>query len=408
MKNRLKLLIPILLLTILFVVSFILQSKYNHVILDRTNGVDTEALFLKEIVVLGSSFAFLNVLIASIVICFVSMFVILIFVLLNRRKMERRARTKEKLNVVYQQLILDALEDKIVDKKEFKKFRKICNSRFRRNIFINQIIDVASVMPNEMQSKLRKLYFDLGLIKETRRKLRSRQWHHKIKAMKELSRLEITDYNKTIVKYVNAKNDTLRMEAQIAMVRLSDFKENPFLFLSYLKHDFSLWEQITLHQLMVEANMNVPDFGQWLDSKNESVVMFCLRMIREYNQINNAEKISHIIYHGSEPVRKLAIEIAGDLKLGELSDALKKKYKYEVYEIELEIVKSLGKIAEPKTVQFLQHVVDSENDTQLQIEAVKAIKNMGEIGETYLMKMLNSEYKDYNIIIKHVLDSRIN
>ena len=56
-----------------------------------------------------------------------------------------------------------------------------------------------------------------------------------------------------------------------------------------------------------------------------------------------------------------------DLKLGELSEALKKKYKYEVYEVELEIVKSLGKIAEPKTIQFLQYIVDSEDDTQLQI-----------------------------------------
>lgn len=408
MKNRIKIFIPVLLLAILFVVSFILQSRYNHVVLDVVNAQNIEPLFLRQIAIFGTSFMFLNVLIASIAICFITMFVILIFVLLNRRRMERRAVVKERLSVIYQQLILDALEDKVIDKKEFKKFKKICNSRFKRNILINQIIDVATVMPNELLAKLRKLYYDLGLIKETKRKLYSRHWHHKIKAMKELSHLEITDYNKKIIRYVNAKNDTLRMEAQIAMVRLSDFQENPFLFLSYLKHDFSLWEQITLHQLMVEANMNVPNFGQWLNSENESVVLFCLRMIREYNQTDNADKILHLIYHGNEPVRRLAIEVAGDLKLGELSEALKKKYKYEVYEVELEIVKSLGKMAEPKTIQFLQYIVDSEDDTQLQIEATKAIKNMGEIGETYLMKMLNSEYKNYNIVIKHVLDNRIN
>lgn len=406
--RKLKIYVPIILLAILFVVSFILQSKYNRIILDGVNVHETEALFLKQIEVFGTSFMFLNLLIYSIILCFTVMFVVLVFVLINRRKMERRAKTKEKLEVVYQQLILDALEDKIIDANEFKKFKKICNNSFRKSILIDQIIDVALMMPNEQLTKLRKLYFDLGLTKETKRKLYSRHWHLKIKAMKELSHLEINNYNNKIVKYVNSKNDTLRMEAQIAMVRLSDETKNPFSFLSHLKQKFSLWEQITLHQLMIEGVVNVPDFGKWLDSKNESVAMFCLRMIREYGQVNNVDKISNLIYNGSEPLRKLAIEVAGDLKLGELSDALKKKYKYEVYEIELEIVKSLGKIAEPKTIQFLQYVVDSEDDTQLQIEAVKAIKNMGEVGETYLTKMLNSEYKNYNIVIKHVLDNRIN
>ena len=226
--------------------------------------------------------------------------------------------------------------------------------------------------------------------------------------MKELSHLEITDYNKRIIRYVNSNNDTLRMEAQIAMVRLSYFKENPFLFLDYLKHDFSLWEQITLHELMVEANMKVPDFGQWLYSDNSSVSMFCLRMIREYEQAQNANKVEFMFYHALDNIRHLAIQVAGDLKLDELAFSLKKRYKEENYKNQLEIVKSLGKIGNPKSLGFLQKVVDSENDTQLQIEAVKAINGMGEVGRVYLEKMLNSDYKDYNIIIKHVLDNKIN
>lgn len=408
MWNRIKILIPVLIVVILFIGSFVMQTKYNTVIMNALTGHGAETLFLTQIAMLGTSFAFMNLLVGSIILCFTVMIAILIFVLLNRRKMERRAKIKEKLTVVYQKLILDALEDKIIDKKEFRKFKKICNSRFKKNILIDQIIDVALVMPQNMLAKLRQLYLDLGLLKETKRKLYSWHWHKKIKAMKELSHLEITDYNKRIIRYVNSNNDTLRMEAQIAMVRLSDFKENPFLFLDYLKHDFSLWEQITLHELMVEANMKVPDFGQWLYSDNSSVSMFCLRMIREYEQAQNANKVEFMFYHALDNIRHLAIQVAGDLKLDELAFSLKKRYKEENYKNQLEIVKSLGKIGNPKSLGFLQKVVDSENDTQLQIEAVKAINGMGEVGRVYLEKMLNSDYKDYNIIIKHVLDNKIN
>ena len=56
---------------------------------------------------------------------------------------------------------------------------------------------------------------------------------------------------------------------------------------------------------------------------------------------------------------------------------------------------------------FLKLVLDKEDDVQLQIEATKAIRNNGEEGVKALIKIMESEYKNYSIIIKHVLDKRI-
>jgi HEAT repeat protein len=321
--------------------------------------------------------------------------------------MEKRAKVKAELTETYQLLILDALDGKVMSTDEFKKFRKICKNRFRKAVLIDQIIDVGLMLPKDMLGKLRKFYIDLGLLKETKRKLYSRFWHKKIKAMKELSHLEIKDYNDKILEYVNAKNNTLRMEAQIAMVRLSD-DENPFMFLEHLDHEFSTWEQITLHEMMLEANIEPPDFTKWLVSDNHDVGMFCLRMVREYQQTEHVDELKNMLYHPNEEVARFAIEIAGDLKLNALTGDLKKLYKDETYQNSLEIVKSLGKIGDSKTIRFLQHVVDSEADTQLQIEGVKAIRACGDDGQIALQKMLDSDYKDYKIIIRHVLDNRIN
>jgi len=58
-------------------------------------------------------------------------------------------------------------------------------------------------------------------------------------------------------------------------------------------------------------------------------------------------------------------------------------------------------------IGFLKLVLDKEDDVQLQIEATKAIRNNGEVGEKALVKIMESDYKNYLIIIKHVLDKRI-
>jgi hypothetical protein len=405
--KKLKILIPIALLTLLFLISFALQTRFNTLVANHVNIETAESFIGKQVLILGNSFAFLNLLIFSIVLCFSVMFVILVLVLVNRTQMERHAKLKSELTEIYQSKILDALDDKEMTLRELTEFKKICNSRFRKAILIDQIIDVALILPKDKMGKLREFYLIMGLLQETERKLKNRKWHNKIKAMKELSHLEIKDYNSKILEYVNEKNDTLRMEAQIAMVRLSDDK-NPFMFLEHLDHEFSTWEQITLYELMVEAEITPPDFSKWLVSDNHSVGMFCLRMMREYKQVHNLRNLENMLYHPNEKVARFATEVVGDLGIVELAPAMKKLYKGESFLNKMEIVKSLGKFGNSKYIKFLQHIVDSEEDTQLQIEGVKAIRACDNEGQIALQKMLDSDYRDYKIIIKHVLDNRIN
>ena len=84
---------------------------------------------------------------------------------------------------------------------------------------------------------------------------------------------------------------------------------------------------------------------------------------------------------------------------------MKRMYKYQDYNNCLEIVKSMGKMPDTSMMGFLK-LVDKEDDVQLQIEATKAIENNGRRGST-LVKVMKSEYKNYNIIVRHVLDRRI-
>jgi len=349
----------------------------------------------------GKSVALVNALIFTIIGSFITMIILLLVILLNRNRMEKEAKLRQYLLEQYQSLIIDYL----FGNTSSEAFRKIASDDYRRQVLIDQMIDVSVNLKGDSEEKLMKLYMELNLDVDSLARTRSRKWHKKIKGFRELAFMGIRDGNDEMYKSLNSRNEILRMEAQIALVRLSD--ENHFDFLSQLKRPFSLWEQITLHDLIIQHEIPVPDFQKWLNSSNPTVVMFALRMIREFKQRHAEPEIRKVLLHRDQRVSRLAVEVAGDLDMRATLDTMKRMYKFQEYNNCLEIVKSMGKMPEQSMLGFLKLVLDKEDDVQLQIEAVKAIENMGEVGVQALVKVMKSEYKNYNIIVRHVLDRRI-
>jgi hypothetical protein len=378
------------------------QSSDTVKTIQESSSTRQQNPWLWEVNYFGKSFKLVNALIITIIISTATMIVLLIIILLNRTRMEREQKLRQFLLEKYQSLIVEYLYGDTVS----DEFLKIASDMFRRQVLIDQIIDVSVNLKGDSEEKLSNLYNKLGLRHDSIRKAYSRKWHFKVKGFRELAFMNIRDANEEIYKALNSANEILRMEAQIALVRLSG--ENPFLFLSHLRRPFSIYEQITLHELLVQHNLPVPAFREWLDSPNSTVVMFALRMVREFKQQDAEEEVRNVLSHPENRVKHLAIEVAGDLNMRSSLEIMKKMYKNEVYNNCIEILRSMGKMPDPLMLGFLKLVLDKEDDVQLQIEATRAIENMGEVGVAALVKLMKSEYKNYNIIIRHVLDRRIN
>lgn len=357
--------------------------------------------WLKRINYFGKSFALVNALIITIMFSIASMIILLMIILLNRTRMERQGHLMQYLAENYQSMIIDYLfYDTDPD-----KFRAIASDNYRRQVLIDQMIDVSVNLKGDAEKKLTGLYKHLGLDRDSIQRAQDRRWHKKIKGFRELAFMNIKDANSEMYRALNSSNEILRMEAQIALVRLSD--KDPFEFLSYLTSPFSLWEQITLHELIIQHNLPVPSFKKWLTSPNPTVVMFALRMIREFKQNDAEDDIREALLHHSPEVRHLAVQVAGDLNMRSTLDVMKRLYKNQDLKTCLEIVRAMGKMPDLAMMSFLKLVLDKEDDVQLQIEATKAIENNGEEGVRALVKLMKSEYKNYNIIVRHVLDRRI-
>jgi hypothetical protein len=358
--------------------------------------------WLKRIKYFGESFALVNALIITILFSICSMITLLIIILMNRRRMEMEEKLRQYLMEKYQSLIVDYLYGSATS----EEFRSIASDNYSRQVLIDEMIDVSVNLKGEESKKLFGLYKHLGLDKDSLARARDYRWHKKIKGFRELAFMNIKDANDVIYKALNSSNEILRMEAQIALVRLSD--GDHFEFLTKLKRPFSLWEQITLHDLIIQHAIPVPLFKKWLVSTNNTVVIFALRMIREFKQTDAEEEIKNALIHNSPDIRLMAVQVAGDLRLSSTLEILKHMYKNQDYKTCLEIVKSMGKMADVSMLGFLKLVLDKEDDVQLQIEATKSIERMGEEGVKALVKIMKSEYKNYSIIVRHVLDRRIN
>jgi hypothetical protein len=349
----------------------------------------------------------ITVLYIVIIYSIITLIVLLIFILINRTKIEKEKQIRDILSEEFQRLIMDYLF--YPDRREeiVRELTGIATNDFKRQILVNQLIDLSVNMKGEISEAIKELYLKLGLKNDSLERVRSKKWHKNIKGFRELAFMNIREANEKIIECLNSPNEILRMEAQIALVRLSD--ENPYHFLDLMEKPFSLWEQITLHELVTQHNIDVPEFSQWFDSENISVMIFALQMASWFKQKNAEKGIIKLLEHPDENVRHTAIKVCGDLELQHALPHLKSMYEGESFKNRLEILISFSKVPREEYLDFLKSTLDKEEDVTLQINATKAMENTGEPGISMLIKLMKSksEYRNYQIIIRHVLDGRI-
>ena len=350
---------------------------------------------------------FITILYAVIAYSILTLIILLIIILLNRRKMKREGMQREELKEQYQELLMEYLFEEQDQAGLLESLNQIASNPFSRQILIDQMIDLSINLKGEIKEKTRALYLLLGLDKDSLEKAYSKKWHKNVKGFRELAFMNIRDAVDRILECLNSNNEIVRMEAQIAMVRLSD--ENPYRFLDFMEKPFSEWEQLTLHELVIQHELPVPPFKQWFSSQNLSVVLFALEMAAWFKQSDSGREVMALFDHQDEIVRRTAFRVAGEIGLKDALPVLKERFQEEDYLNKLEILKTFVNLPDAANLDFLKSVLDKEDDVQLQILATKAMENTDEPGISMLIKLMKSksEYKNYQIIIRHVLDGRI-
>ena len=302
----------------------------------------------------------------------------------------------------YQSVLADFLFNEEVE--TIPEPLKLITRQNRRQILLDEIIRLRTDLSGEVSILLDKLYNELNLSELSFKKLYRRRWNIKARGFRELAVMGVDSSVSLIEPFTKHRNETLRAEAYLALVKLK--KDDPFYFLDIDDILVTGWDQLNLHRAIDSGEVEIPEFRRWLKSKNESVLVFSLKMAVIYQQFDAVEEIIALLKHPSEKIRNLAIKAVGEMEVP-FADALLENFPTESDKNKIEIMRSLRKVGEAQHVGFIIQVLNNNPCFDLKFSCVRTLKSIEKYGIEAMNELALTADEEFLRIVAHVNDQRI-
>lgn len=258
-------------------------------------------------------------------------------------------------------------QQKIID-----YFKKCIENRLKRKIIITTFLKLKNEISGETADAIQNLYYQTGLINSAISKLKSKKWDAVARAIRELTQFEIKEAHDEIIQLINHPRKEVRNEIQKYLVQL--FRFEGLKFLDLLENSLSEWNQIQLLEILNKFhNLEVPDMGNWLRSKNDSVVLFTLKLVRKYNQFEVEDAIIALFNHPNTEIRIEAINIVSHLGIYEAVEIIKTDLFTRSLEEQIAFFKMMEEMAMPNDIPFIREHIENEN-FYIRISVMKTMK----------------------------------
>lgn len=268
-----------------------------------------------------------------------------------------------------------------------KKVTALIGNEHFRMMLTDAIVSAKKNMAGIASDNLKALYKQLHLEKYALRSLKSRHWHVKAKAIQELTLMEIDEFVAQLYPFTNNKNELVRMEAQSALVQFNGFEG--LRFLDIVTYPISDWQQIKLLQQLSHVPAVNIDLDAWLKSENSSVVVFALKLARNYQRFELHDEIAPCLDHEDSRVRLETIHFLSEIATDETSDQFISRFLREEFKHQLAMIHAMQKIASEKDILFLVDLLDNHNN-EMKLSAARALAKMGDKGMASLQEHVAS------------------
>ncbi len=277
--------------------------------------------------------------------------------------------------------------------------KKLMNKRHFRKLLTEEIVSAKKNITGISAYNLKNLYQQLLLPNYALKNLKSRYWHIKAKAIQELTVMEMDEYVTELISFTNNQNELVRMEAQTAIVQFNGFEG--LSFLDAITYPISDWQQIKLLQQLAHARPVDMGIDGWLKSANNSVVVFALKLARNYQLFELHDDILQCLDHTNPHVRLEAINFFCEIYTEDTSDALISRYLKEDLKHQLAMIKAIQNIGSEKDVPFLVSLLDKD-DHEIKISAARALTKIGKNGIALLKRHADDKGYPLDQIAMHV------
>jgi HEAT repeat protein len=245
---------------------------------------------------------------------------------------------------------------------------------YKRDVFITTLLKLQKEISGETTDVIQKLYFQTGIANYTISNLNSKKWYILAKSIRELSQLRVKEVHDEIITNLNHTRKEVRKESQLYLVNLFYFKGLDFL--DDERTQLSEWDQIQILEALQGFNDKQSfDIIKWLNSPNDSVVDFALKITKIYNQFEAKDKLLDLLNHANKSIRIKVIDVLTHLYVIEANVILKNNFIDLSLNEQIAFFKMLEKTFEPNDEPFLLEQVKHEN-FEIKLLALRILKKL--------------------------------
>ncbi|MET0463920.1 MAG: HEAT repeat domain-containing protein [Chitinophagaceae bacterium] len=317
----------------------------------------------------------------------------------------RRTARKKQLRLLYSEhismlAICDGEEDlqqTINDTLSRIKEQGLAKDEQARGVLIKELVTAAKSMSGTAKENINIFYRAAGLDQITIDQLKKGAWHIKSRSIQTLSHLGQKQHIAKIYRHTNNRNELIRSEARVAVVKLTGFEG--LRFLDVISYPLTEWEQLCLvHEL---SENHLPDFKHipdWLHSDNDSVVEFALRLGEGYRIFEMHGYVAFCLAHRLPAIRKKAVQTIRAINQPATAALLVAQLLREEEEVQLVVLEAMGEAGSENDLAVLWPFL-AHPRTIFKIAAAKAIRNSHPYGMTMLRQRVDMEMHPWHILI---------
>ena len=338
-------------------------------------------------------------------------------ILTGRYKAYRREKKLARLHPVIDELLMEHIllneeltSDIPADQVQLpvEVFQQpVFGKKWARQALINRLIHYRNNVRGSMGEQLRNLYIQLELDKDSLKKMKSRKWDLKVQALAELTSMNMSIADVTILPLTNSRNRELRAAARHAYIKLS--KNEPFKFFDVVTEPLLMWDQVELFRIIsTTEHIAIPNFAQWITySTNKSIVSFCLKLVVHYNQISAVPAVIKLLDTKDHYLRADAINCLGKMKIEEVEEKLIHIFNSQPQNCRVEILKALGRINSGKYVDFLRQEFLHSTDFEIRKHAAKSLIRNQWAAKGMIDELIETATAENKLILKHSMNPLI-
>jgi len=249
--------------------------------------------------------------------------VLILYVLLSatikKSRRRKRAKWKNMCDLVVRNAIFSESRQPNEPIRITLRMQKLLGNRNFRKLLTHRLLVARKNILGPSSLPLKHLYLQLGLDQYALKQLMGPHWHRKAMALQEIGLMDLKDLLAKIYRYSNHKNELVRGEAQVAIIKLYGFEG--LRFLDVISYQLTSWQQIKLlNELSLLPAENFNGIEKWMQSTNWSVVLFSLKLAGTYRRF---ELYSYVLPHLESPEENIRLEAINCLRKWESEESMK-------------------------------------------------------------------------------------